>query len=261
MTTTINIGLAIGDRDLRVSEHQALAAILGHTGDRPISYAIVQSDTEQTLVAVLEEGPTAAALYALCAALDQECVAIQTEGQPGEIVGPRAADWGPFDPARFISWSRASVMAARSAVTAAEIEERRIERAFEDDRAAARLVVEKQHAEARNAASRALGEARRALLAAENAAAPVHEWEGRKVVMREPKNMGSRWNPRPSEKQFDEQLGVVVTYKHGMNTGPGRKWFSPGDPMVRLLKKDGTVGLRTVKFGETGAFGAKWELV
>jgi len=103
-TATINIGLAIGDRLDAITEERALEALLAHTGDRPITYAVVQSTTERTLVAVLEEAATVGALWALCEELEQDCIAQQVEGQPGQLVGPRDHEWGPFDPTQFISW-------------------------------------------------------------------------------------------------------------------------------------------------------------
>lgn len=105
--STLNIGLAVGDRDAAVTERRALDAILARTGDTTITYAIVQSATEKTLVAVLEEAATDDALWAMCADLEQDCIAQQVEGQPGQLVGPRAGEWGPFNPEYFISWDDA----------------------------------------------------------------------------------------------------------------------------------------------------------
>lgn len=109
MTATINIGLAIGDRLDAITEARALEALLAHTGDNPITYTVTQSTTERTLVAVLEEAATDGALWALCADLEQDCIAQQVEGQPGQLVGPRAEAWGPFNPDYFISWADARV--------------------------------------------------------------------------------------------------------------------------------------------------------
>jgi len=113
MTATINIGLAIGDRLDAITEARALEALLAHTGDNPITYVVTQSATERTLVAVLEEPATDGALWALCAELEQDCIAQQIEGLPGQLVGPRAAEWAPFDPTQFISWDE---VVARGAV-------------------------------------------------------------------------------------------------------------------------------------------------
>lgn len=90
---------------------------------------------------------------------------------------------------------------------------------------------------------RALNDAKAATLAAESAVTPDHAWEGRRVFCE--KRRYSSWGSAASTQRLD---GVVFTYRPGIDLGTGHKWSSPsvGDPFVRLLKKDGSPGSKTI---------------
>lgn len=253
MTTTLNIGLAIGDTGQIIEPGAALAKVRINLGDIPVTYAVVQSDTEQTLVAVMEDEPTVGGLMALCDALQQDCVAVLADGDKGRLVGPRAATWGAFDPAKFIDWPTANLKATRKAYEDADLAHRAMDAERAEARRAAVAAVDAAFAERLAATNAARNAASTAKWHAENAAAAAkpHEWEGRKVKRTTTKG---RWSDKV------EQIGVVFTRKHTDEMGRMPSWRIPpvGTPMVRLLKKDGSEGLTVEKLAQVGA---KWELV
>jgi hypothetical protein len=63
------------------------------------------ADRESTYVVVAEFDGTSAAVTAVCHALDQDCIAVAwyDDGRRfiGRLVGPRADEWGEFNPALF----------------------------------------------------------------------------------------------------------------------------------------------------------------
>lgn len=71
--------------------------------------AIVQSDTEPTLVCevqALTRSPSLVLqfLYQIAIDLDQDCIAVYREAtRKGVLIGPRAADWGEFNPEFFFT--------------------------------------------------------------------------------------------------------------------------------------------------------------
>ena len=96
----LNIGLnkaSGGTLDVRA----VYAALTGH---RAVwcAHGVHTSDTERTLVLTCAPLPATIA-HALSVALDQDCIAVwDTAQQSGRLIGPRAADWGTFNPAFFI---------------------------------------------------------------------------------------------------------------------------------------------------------------
>ncbi len=104
--------------------------------------------------------------------------------------------------------------------------------------------------------SRIRQEAFVAMRDAENAAVTPHEWNGKRVVFRE--EIRNRWSSMPTGKFRDPIYGVVETYKHGAALPENVSWrlsrMQPGTPFIRLLKKDGTVGLKVAEFE------SKWKL-
>lgn len=70
-----------------------------------VPLAVHESDSERTTVAAI--GDTYAEAYraasAVCKAMQQDCVAMLNPitGR-GELIGPRSADWGTFNPEFFV---------------------------------------------------------------------------------------------------------------------------------------------------------------
>ena len=66
-----------------------------------ISIELAQSATEMTAVVVIEHPLAFARLYYLSKDLQQDAIAHLHEGK-GKLVGPKAAEWGAFDPQYFL---------------------------------------------------------------------------------------------------------------------------------------------------------------
>lgn len=116
-TTLLNVGLAVGS-DKSIDSNTALRALFA-LGLAPLGYAVHQSDSEATLVvSVPSYSADLRTLHTLAVVLQQDCVAaFDIERGVGELVGPRAAAWGTFDPEFFLTLSgerldRASVKVA-----------------------------------------------------------------------------------------------------------------------------------------------------
>ena len=104
-TFILNIGLNTADGAIAVEEaRQALAA----NEFLIVRDAVLESDTEPTLVAEVIS-PNANPFLALqllrrvADELDQDCIAVYRElTGGGALIGPRAAEWGPFNPEFFL---------------------------------------------------------------------------------------------------------------------------------------------------------------
>jgi len=106
--------------------------------------------------------------------------------------------------------------------------------------------IKAAHKSAIDGAQAALSAAQAELRRAQNESVPDHEWVGRRVYRMEPQYSGSGYfRTRSGEKRV---VGVAFTHRHGIDLGPGWTWNKPevGTPMVRLLKKDGAEGAKTV---------------
>lgn len=101
MSATLNIGLNVGQTVAALTP-LAVLAVLRSTGRQALREALVESDTEPTLVVEVDVPFSGPSLAALSERLKQDAVA-QWDGQRGLLAGPRAADWGPFDPAFFFT--------------------------------------------------------------------------------------------------------------------------------------------------------------
>lgn len=98
-SVTVNIGLDIpGGGQLTVDE---VNAALTAAGVQVQASTVRQSATEQTLVARLDRALTPDEANALSVALKQEAVA-QRVGDVGELYGPKAELWKPFNPEYFL---------------------------------------------------------------------------------------------------------------------------------------------------------------
>lgn len=98
--TTVNIGLAVNGGSA-ITAAEAVKA-LQDVGAKVNSQNVHQSDTEQTLVATLDRPLTPAEGSTVSAALKQESIA-QLHNGVGALHGPKAAEWGPFNPDYFLT--------------------------------------------------------------------------------------------------------------------------------------------------------------
>lgn len=96
---TVNIGLAVNDGS-QLTPNEVNAALTA-AGVKVQASTVRQSATEQTLVARLDRALTPDEANALSVALKQEAVA-QRVGDVGELYGPKADLWKPFNPEYFL---------------------------------------------------------------------------------------------------------------------------------------------------------------
>lgn len=104
MSYILNIGLNIPGTDKALPAVTALGAVKLMLGE-PVTVNLRASDTEATLVLTYEHAFIPADfLPSLSEMLLQDCIAMMPEGNPagGQLYGPKAAEWGPFNPAYFI---------------------------------------------------------------------------------------------------------------------------------------------------------------
>ncbi len=121
---TINIGLHIGDGRRKITALQCVDALNAEGVIVRGDVKVLKGDDEPTLTAGVVF-PTDTDWGAVCAELGQEAIALLTRGHvggahAGVLVGPKAEDWGPFDPARFFlsSGRRLSDVLAQSEAVA-----------------------------------------------------------------------------------------------------------------------------------------------
>lgn len=142
---------------------------------------------------------------------------------------------------------------AQAVLTAAELVERNLRVEMEDQ---TRLVKERFELRL-SIARKAIFDAKAAVRTAQNAALPDHEWEGRRVTLTRPIYSGTRaWNR--VQTGTETLHGGVYTFRHGIDAGPGLNgWHQPslGEPLVRLAKKDGSLGVKSMVLSRD-----KWEL-
>lgn len=96
---TVNIGLNVND-GTTITPDEARAALKA-AGVKIESDAVHQSNTESTLVAKLDRPLTEKEAVAVSTALRQEAIA-QHDGKAGELYGPKADAWRPFNPDYFL---------------------------------------------------------------------------------------------------------------------------------------------------------------
>lgn len=101
----INIGLNTANGAITSEEARETLRAYGFSIVRD---AVLDSDSEPTPVAkVINQGASPIILLQLlhrvAEALDQDCIAVYRECTlGGALVGPRAAEWGPFNPEYFL---------------------------------------------------------------------------------------------------------------------------------------------------------------
>lgn len=101
----LNIGLARNDgAELGIAIHVALLEMrrAGFAFAARPEIAIWTSNTEKTLVIEVDDIGSDEQIDQLCQRLAQDCIAILPLAGGGFLAGPKASDWGPFDPAQFI---------------------------------------------------------------------------------------------------------------------------------------------------------------
>ena len=96
--TIVNIGLKI-ETGGEITADEARAA-LNTLGTPALQSAVHQSETELTLVAVLPRALTSDEANKLAVDLKQQAI-VQVVNGRGELYGPMAAEWGPFNPDLF----------------------------------------------------------------------------------------------------------------------------------------------------------------
>lgn len=104
MEVILNIGLA-REGNSNIGQGTVMREVIGAFG--AAAFEFKHSDTELTCIAsVGYDGlmtGLGARLHHLCGLLGQDCIAIYfPERRRGELVGPRAAAWGDFNPTFFI---------------------------------------------------------------------------------------------------------------------------------------------------------------
>lgn len=120
MDFILNIGLksdTLGDISVALAKQMLWAADLLIKIE-----TVVQSDTEPTLVVMVTSinGPafTLANLRQLAIDLGQDCIAVyRPQVGRGALIGPKAAEWGPFNPQYFflLDGTRLSALTAQAA--------------------------------------------------------------------------------------------------------------------------------------------------
>lgn len=102
MKAILNVGLNVGDKpvwDLA----DVLVSLLIY-GINYTYYTIKPSGTENTAVVAIAEELTATQANDLCYILAQDCIAQQLEDGTGMLYGPKAEEWGPFNPEYFLNF-------------------------------------------------------------------------------------------------------------------------------------------------------------
>lgn len=101
-TSILNIGLAnTGCASIQQAATVALH-ILGTANVR--THAVVQSETEPTLVVELYVDAGPGRVYELAKTLNQQAIAYyNVRGDFGLLIGPKSAQWGRFDANRFFT--------------------------------------------------------------------------------------------------------------------------------------------------------------
>jgi len=104
MKATLNIGRGVEINGIRVKLLGVgdIVGALEQLGEI-LSINQHQSDSEPTIVAVIDSvGDIASAVEQLCVTLQQDAIPYVQEGH-GNMVGPKAEAWGPFNPEYYIT--------------------------------------------------------------------------------------------------------------------------------------------------------------
>lgn len=105
-TATVNVGLAVeGGERLGLSD---VLGALRDTGVDVTKHEVKDSNTEPTVVATLSRPLTPEEAHRVSLALKQEAIA-QRVGDKGELYGPDAEKWRPFNPDYFLDHSKPEI--------------------------------------------------------------------------------------------------------------------------------------------------------
>jgi hypothetical protein len=97
--TMLNIGLKKQDGSIMHPE-EAISALMG-MGAKVVNSSVQQSNTEPTLVATISKPLSEEDAHTLSEGLDQQSIAQLHKGK-GELYGPGAEEWRPFNPEYFM---------------------------------------------------------------------------------------------------------------------------------------------------------------
>jgi acetate kinase len=101
MNAIVNIGLNIGTRVGAIDPAFAIHVVRDQ-GVLVERVDVRDSHTESTLILGLNRPLTLAEAHTVCHALRQDAIA-QLSGDRGAVLGPKAADWGAFNPNHFLN--------------------------------------------------------------------------------------------------------------------------------------------------------------
>lgn len=97
----LNIGLHIGDGTEKLKPEVVLEALKSR-GLNVKRFEIAQSKTEPTLIAELDRPLSEVEGKEIAVALRQDAIAQSLPGNVGALYGPKAEEWGPFNPEFFL---------------------------------------------------------------------------------------------------------------------------------------------------------------
>lgn len=98
----VNIGLADPQGGVDLNPAQVIEALRAVGAEVEVS-SVYSSDTEPTLVAKLKQALTKEQGDRVSEMLGQEAIAQRTDDEQGQLFGPMAEQWGPYNPAYFVT--------------------------------------------------------------------------------------------------------------------------------------------------------------
>jgi hypothetical protein len=113
----LNIGMNTNDG--RGITRAQISAALRLAKARVMRAAVWHSDSEPTYVVELSGALAEGSVFALAEILDKDAIAAwDVVSEVGQLIGPKAASWGEFDPERFLLTSGARLADALTALDA-----------------------------------------------------------------------------------------------------------------------------------------------
>lgn len=106
MKYTLNIGCDVPGRATPLKPVDVVRAVACHFPDSALNHFVAQSATEKTCIiniALRDDNEIEATLYALAVFLGQDCIAIRDALGVGKLIGPKATEWGDFNPDYFLT--------------------------------------------------------------------------------------------------------------------------------------------------------------
>lgn len=102
MKAILNVGLNVGDKPTWILDEVLLMLLA--TNRRDLRAVVKQSATEATAVVEIDPPLTKKEAGDICFWLKQDCIAQQLEDGSGMLYGPKAEEWGPFNPEYFLNF-------------------------------------------------------------------------------------------------------------------------------------------------------------